>query len=325
MKKTILITGATGFIGSHLLSSLKTMDYSLTLATRNSKTCDNAPNVRVVAVGDIHGETDWQEALENVHSVVHLAARAHQLKDTASNPEQVFHEVNTAGTRNLVQQSIRAGVEHFVFVSSIGAMATLSEQMLTDETVCQPDTPYGRSKLAAEKALVELCQDSAMTWTILRPTLVYGPGNPGNMERLMKLVKTGLPLPFGSFQNQRSFIYVENLIDIILEALSHPQARNQTFLCSDGDDLSTTDLVQRIAKCVNRPCNLLPVPLALLQIGGKLGDLIQRSLGRPLGINSETIDRLAGSLWVDNSKLHSHLDWSAPFSVDAGLKRTFDE
>lgn len=324
MEKTILVTGATGFIGQHLVSRLKSMDYPLTLAVRNRKKGHDA-NLRVVDVGDIDSETDWQEALQGVHVVIHLAARAHQLNDTATNPEQLFEDINTKGTQNLVRQSIYAGVDHFIFVSSIGAMATLSEHILTDESACQPDTPYGRSKLAAEKALIELNHNSNMAWTILRPTLVYGPGNPGNMERLMKLVKTGLPLPFGSFQNRRSFIYVGNLVDIILKVVSHPNAKNQIFLCSDGDDLSTAELIQRIAKCANRPCYLLPIPLSFLRLGGEFLDIIQQILRRSLSINSETIMRLMGSLWVDNSKLHSLLDWTPPYSIEDGLRQTFYE
>ncbi|MEM9218617.1 MAG: NAD-dependent epimerase/dehydratase family protein [Cyanobacteria bacterium P01_F01_bin.150] len=323
MEKTILVTGATGFIGHHLVSKLRPI-YPLTLAVRNRQNCDDA-NLRIVDIGDIDGETDWQEALQGIDVVIHLAARAHQLNDTAVNPQQLFDSINTEGTKNLAQQSIRAGVKHFIFISSIGAMATLSESILTDESACQPDTPYGCSKLAAEKSLMELSQNSDMTWTILRPTLVYGPGNPGNMDRLMKLVKTGLPLPFGSFHNRRSFIYVGNLVDIILKAVSHPKAQNQTFLCSDGDDLSTTELIQQIAKCADRRCSLLPVPLSLLRLGGGMLDILQNLLGRSLSVNSETIARLMGSLWVDNSKLYSHLEWTPLYSIEEGLTQTFHE
>ncbi|MCG8366848.1 MAG: NAD-dependent epimerase/dehydratase family protein [Pseudanabaenales cyanobacterium] len=322
--QTILVTGATGFIGSHLLPALQNTGCPITVALRNH--FHHAPDttLQTVKVGDIHGATDWQPALKNIHTVIHLAARAHQIHDTAADPEKAFWEVNTAGAANLVKQSIDAGVQHFVFISSIGAMATLSPQILTEASPCHPDTPYGHSKLAAEQALIELAQNSPMTWTILRPTLVYGSGNPGNMERLMKLIKTGLPLPFGAIQNRRSFLYVGNLVDIILRTLTHPKAQNQTFICSDGQDLSTPELIQLICRCTEQPCRLIPIPLPLLRLSGKLGDAAQQLSGRSLSLNSETLERLTGSLAVDINKLQNQLNWQPPYAIEVGLKTLFD-
>jgi len=202
-------------------------------------------------------------------------------------------------------------------------MATLSPEVLTETTPCSPDTPYGRSKLAAEQALIDLAKDSGMTYTILRPTLVYGPGNPGNMERLLKLIQTGLPLPFGAIQNRRSFLYVGNLVDIILTTLTHPNARNQTFICSDGQDLSTPELIRLIAHCAQQPCRLVPVPLPLLRLSGKLGDSMQQITHRTLPLNTDTLDRLTGSLSVDISHLQTQLHWRPPFTVEQGLKTLF--
>jgi nucleoside-diphosphate-sugar epimerase len=215
--------------------------------------------------------------------------------------------------RQLIQKlSFYELVKHFIFISSIGAMGTLSEQILTEKSPCHPDSPYGRSKLQAEQALIELCQNSPMTWTILRPTLVYGIGNPGNMERLMKLVKTGFPLPLGSIKNRKSFVYVGNLVDAIITCINHPNAKNQTFIVSDGDDLSTTDLIRRLGKALRKSPLLLPVPAELLRLTTKL-------LGK-----ADIGDRLLGSLQVDSSKIRQMLDWTPPYTVDQGLQATAD-
>lgn len=321
MKSSLLVTGSTGFIARHLIPLL-TYDYSQVNAAIRSNCLTIAPNLTGVVVGNIDGNTNWHEALQNIDVVIHLAARAHILQDNSANPAAEFFSVNTEGTANLVKQSIQAGVKHFVFISSIGAMASLSNQPLQENSPCHPDTPYGRSKLAAEQALISLASQSDMTWTILRPTLVYGPGNPGNMERLIKLVKKGLPLPFGLVNNCRSLVYVGNLVDAIITCLTHPNAKNQTFLISDGQDLSTPELIRKIAYYLDCPCNLLPVPPRLLKVAGNLGDMGEKLLGRSLPLNTPTIDRLLGSLVVDSSKIRNTLNWQPPFTIDEGLQQT---
>ncbi|MEM9162081.1 MAG: NAD-dependent epimerase/dehydratase family protein [Cyanobacteria bacterium P01_F01_bin.4] len=321
--QTVLVTGATGFIGGHLLPVLSQECGKIVAAVRSEDGQPFEASVRWVVVGEIDGQTDWQAALEGVDTVVHLAARAHQIKDTSADPEGDFQRVNVQGTANLVRQCVEHGVKHFVFISSIGAMATLSATQLTVDAPCHPDTPYGRSKFDAEKAVIELAGD-AMTWTILRPTLVYGAGNPGNMERLIKLVDKGLPLPFGAIENRRSFIYVGNLVDIIVRVMTHPHAINQVFLASDGEDLSTPALIRALAECVDKPCQLLKISPGVLRLGGRLGDGLQAVLGRPIGLNSETMERLLGSLFVDNSQLRSRLDWQPPYSLATGLQRTLN-
>lgn len=308
----VLVTGGSGFIGGHLVSKLPQQRRAINLAVRhNFLNTKNLP-VKVTQVGEIDQTTDWGTALNGVDVVIHLAARAHQLNDQATNPEAEFQRINCEGTKNLAKQAIAAGVKHFIFISSIGAMATLSEQILTEQTVCNPDSPYGRSKLKAEEALIELCKGSPMTWTILRPTLVYGPGNPGNMERLLKLVNKGLPLPFGAFKNQRSLLYVDNFVDAIITCIDHPNAKNQIFILSDGEDLSTPDLIRRIAKSLGKPANLLPISSNLLKLVGQITG------------KSDAIARLLGSLQVDSSKIRQMLDWTPPYTVDQGLQATAD-
>ena len=308
----ILVTGGTGFIGSHLLPILSKQNLQVTLAVRNNSSNELNIPYKIVKVSEIDENTDWTKALKEVATVIHLAARAHQLNDQAINPEAEFLRTNCEGTKTLVKVAIASGVKHFIFISSIGAMTTLSEHTLTEESPCHPDSPYGRSKLRAEQGLIELCQNSPMTWTILRPTLVYGAGNPGNMERLMKLINTGFPLPLGSINNRKSFVYVGNLVDAMIACLDHPNAKNQTFIVSDGEDLSTTDLIRRLGKALGKSPLLLPIPAELLRLTTKL-------LGK-----ADIGDRLLGSLQVDSNKIRKMLDWTPPYTVDQGLQATAD-
>lgn len=318
----ILITGATGFIGSYLLQILSQQKVSITVTVRRDLPLSLSMPIRIVKVGNIDEKTNWQEALQGIDIVIHLAARAHVINETISNPEAEFIKVNTQGTANLVQQSIQAGVKHFIFVSSIGAMTTQSDRILTENSPCHPDSPYGRSKLQAEQALINLAKDSNMTWTILRPTLVYGLGNPGNMERLMKLIKRGLPLPFSGIKNRRSFVFVGNLVDAIITCLDHPHAANQIFLISDNQDVSTPELVRLIAQQIQKPCQLMPVPPTLLKLLGYLGNIAESMTGKNLPFNTYNIDRLLGSLYVDSSHIQTTLNWQPPFTLEQGLART---
>ena len=319
--KSALVTGSTGFIGSHLIPLLIQQGWKVRAAIRNP-TNKLPSEVSTANLGNIDRFTQWEPILTDMDTVIHLAARTHILHDNTPNPEAEFLKVNLQGTANLVKQSIAVGVKHFIFISSIGAMATLSDHPLTETSPCQPDTPYGRSKLQAEQVLIELASQSNMTWTILRPTLVYGSGNPGNMERLIKLINRGLPLPFGLVNNRRSLLYVGNLVDAIATCLTHPNAKNQTFLVSDGQDLSTPELIRKIAYHLERPCHLLPVPPSLLKLAGHLGDTIEQFTKRPLPLNSSTIDRLLGSLVVDSSHIRNTLNWEPPYTVDEGLSKT---
>lgn len=316
---SILITGATGFIASYLIPILELQDWHIVAAIRQPKTLSKTVEERVI--DEINGNTDWTQTLKGIDTVIHLAGRAHILQEQASTPEAEFFAVNTAGTANLVKQSIAAGVKHFIFISSIGAIANQSQQPLTETTPCQPNTPYGRSKLQAEKALIELASLSSMSWTIFRPTLVYGRGNPGNMERLIKLINLGLPLPLGLIKNRRSFVYVGNLVDAIALSVVHPQGKNQVFNISDGEDISTPELIGKIAQNLGKPCKLLPVPPSLLKIAGYMGDLGQNVTKKNLPINTAIVERLLGSLVVDSSKIQTTLNWQPPYSLDQGLAR----
>ena len=322
----VLITGATGFIGRHLIPVLEAQGHELTLGLRNPDTAARLPKSepgsqqrRLVVVGEIDEHTDWREALQEADAVVHLAARAHVL-DEGSGEEAALTRINERGTRRLVDQAVDAGVERFILMSSIGAVTTGSDECVTLHTPCTPDTPYGQSKRAAECALIERATGSHMGWTILRPTLVYGPGNPGNMRRLIALVKRGLPLPLGAIRNRRSFTFVRNLTDLIEVVLSHPNARDATFLVADGDDLSTPELVDKIALNVGVRTPLISVPLPLIRGIAQASDAWTAATGAAVPFGTPTLRRLESSLYVDVEPLRTQLDWSPPFSVDEGLR-----
>jgi nucleoside-diphosphate-sugar epimerase len=306
---TLLITGATGFVGSHCLDALQTDDHSLRAAVR-SYPVNPRSKVEFVPVGDIGPSTDWRSVLEGVDVVLHLAARAHILNDTASDPEAEFQRVNTQGTIRLVEQSIQAGVKRFVFVSSIGAMASSSHTLLKEDSPCCPDTPYGRSKLQAEQQLVHMATAAKMEWTIIRPPLVYGPANPGNMERLIQLVFKGVPIPLGSVHNRRSLIYVRNLVDAIRLCLFHPAAANQLFLVSDNQDVSTPDLIRAIAAAMDRSTIILPIPLSILT-----------SISRLIG-KQDLFEKLTGSLALETQKITRLINWKPPYTFEEGINKT---
>ena len=318
----ILITGATGFIGGHLLPRLLQDNLELVAAIRNA---DAAKKLSVAIpykiVGEVDAETDWSDALSGVEAVIHLAGRAHILQENVADPEAEFQRVNVAGTKNLVEQCLAAGVKEFIFISSIGAIATLSDRIISENTAPNPDTPYGRSKLEAENILIDLTQNTNMTRTILRPTLVYGEGNPGNMASLVKLIKLKLPLPFGAIDNNRSFIYVGNLVDAIAKCLAHPQAQNKLFVISDSERLSTPQLIQQIATSLDSKVNLIPVPLSLLKLLGRTGDFVGNIFGKSLPISSNVISKLSGSLAVDNSNICQSLNWKPPYNIERALKK----
>ena len=318
----VLITGATGFVGRQLIPVLEERGHALTLAVRSADSEKRLPRgVRhTVVVGDIDDSTRWREALQGADAVVHLAARAHVMQE-GPDEEAAFARVNASGTQHLVEQAVNAGVGHFVLMSSVGAVTTQSDARVTLDTPCTPDTPYGRSKRAAECALIERAA-GRMAWTILRPTLVYGPGNPGNMERLIALTKRGLPLPFGAIRNRRSFTFVRNLTDVTAVALSHPNARDATYLVADGDDLSTPELVDKIASHLGVRAPLFPVPSPVMHAAARAADAWTAATGSALPFGTPALRRLESSLFVDIEPLRARLGWTPPFSVDEGLRCT---
>ena len=303
----VLLTGATGFVGRHTVPLLAARGHRVRAALRTASEGPWEPAV----VGDIGPDTDWTAALAGVDAVIHMAARVHVMRDTASDPLAEFRRVNTAGTIRLAEQAAAAGVKRFVFLSSIKAMVDESRPAPLDAAATPaPHSPYGVSKLEAERALAEIAARTGMEVAVIRPPLVYGPGAAGNMRALLKLVATGLPLPLGGIRNRRSLIYVGNLADAVVTVLEHPDAAGQTFLVQDGEPLSTADLVRAIAAALDRPARLIPVPQGLMALGAALTG------------TRAVFDRLAGTLTVDDRPIRERLGWRPPHDLATGLRAT---
>lgn len=320
----VLVTGATGFVGRHLCQILLTRGYAVRGTYRNKLRCGAFPQIQWVELNDIGPDTDWMNALESVDYVVHLAALAHQIGQRGKERTEDLRRINAEGTRRLVETI--AGCEYirrFVFLSSIGVVGSSSVSQITDVTPCNPDTNYGMTKILAEQYIQDILKASVTDWCIIRSPLVYGPGNPGNMERLFKLIRMRFPLPFGSISNRRSFIFVGNLIDLIEKCLGYPKASRKIFLASDGEDMSTPELVRRLAQSLGYSVNFFPMPIRVLKLLGWLGDCVELLTGRSLGIDSYSVNRLITSLFVDMSSTQSVLNWHPPYSVDTALHLTF--
>ena len=309
-EKLTLVTGATGFVGSELVSRLIRDGINTRACVRHANVV--LPNeAHVVQVGDMTGDVDWRHILKDVGDVVHAAARVHVMNDTATDPLVEFRSVNVLGTLNLARQAATAGVRRFLFISSVkvnGEVTELNSPFFAEDTPAPLD-PYGVSKMEAENGLRTIATETGMDVVIIRPPLVYGPGVKANFEALMRAVRHRWPLPLGSVDNQRSLVALDNLVDFIVTCITHPQAVNQTFLVSDGHDLSTTELVRGMAQAAGVPARLLPVPVWALQAGANL-------LGK-----GDAVQRLCGNLQVDISKARTLLGWVPPVSVEEGLRR----
>lgn len=304
----ILITGATGFVGRALITrAASTGEHQLRCVIRRGVAPD-LPGVEIVNVPEIGAETQWAAPLRGVDCVVHLAAKVHDLKAHGPDSLDAYRAVNTAGTVNLARQAAGAGVKRFIFLSSIKVNGEEGRFRETDPAA--PVDSYGTSKHEAEIELARLARTTPMEVVVVRPPLVYGPGVKANFRSLMRAVARGVPLPFGAVRNKRSFVAVDNLVDFILVCASHAGAANETFFVSDGEDLSTTELLRRVARALGTTPRLLRVPPTIL-----MG--LATILGRRTAMR-----RLLGTLQVDISKAHERLGWSPPVSIDEGLRRT---
>ncbi|WP_332748227.1 UDP-glucose 4-epimerase family protein [Hydrogenophaga sp.] len=306
----ILVTGANGYVGRELCAHMAAHGRLFRACVRTAK--DVPHDASTAAVGDIHEATDWSTALNGCSTVVHLAARVHVMSESASDPLREFRRTNVEGTIHLARQAATAGVRRFIFVSSIkvNGECTVAGQPFTAADAPSPQDPYGISKMEAELGLRQIAAETGVEVVIVRPPLVYGPGVKANFASLMRAVQRGIPLPLASVtNNRRSFVALDNLVDLLMTCLDHPAAANQTFLVSDGEDLSTADLLRRLGLAMGRSARLIPVPPSLLQLGANIlgkGDMAQR---------------LLGSLQVNIDHTRNALNWSPPISVDEGLRR----
>lgn len=300
-----LVTGANGLIGRALCSVLDQDGQQVVRAVRTSTTPWELP------VGDLNEKTDWSVALtQGIDVVVHFAGQLPLAESEIGAQANRYHEVNTAGTANLARQCAHHGVKRFVFVSTVKVLGEGKDEPYRDGDLAVPADAYAISKWEAEQALWQIAAESGMEVVVLRPPLVYGPGVKGNFLRLMQAVDKRRPLPLGGIQNQRSLIYLGNLVDAIRVCLTHPKAAGKAFLICDGDDVSTPELIRRVAAALGRRPLLLPVPASLMKWAGAL-------LGK-----RAAVDRLLGSLCVDMTPLREDLGWNPPYTMQAGLEAT---
>jgi len=326
-----LLTGANGFVGQSLCVELMRRGSPVRDAIRSH--CELPSGVEATIVGAIDGETNWTDALHDVKLVIHLAARVHVMKDSSDDPLAEFRKVNVDGTEHLARCAARAGVKRLVYVSSIkvnGESTPLTSRpvasktppspplaqggvvgdFFTENDEANPQDPYGISKWEAEQALHRVAAETDMEVVIVRPPLVYGPGVKGNFAQMLKVLERGIPLPLASIDNRRSLIYVGNLVEALILCATHPSAAGQTYLLSDGEDVSTPDLLRQLGNAIGHPARLFPCPLWLLKLAGKMTG------------KADQVERLLGSLQVDSGKIRRDLGWMPPFTLQQGLRLT---
>ena len=297
-------------MGLCLTVALVKLGYQVRGAVRGSFQFNEGQEI--LPVGDINGDTVWSEALADVSVVIHLAARVHVMNETAIDALSAYRKVNVEGTLNLAKQAAKADVKRFIFISSIKVNGEHSDldKPFTEEDVANPQDAYSLSKYEAEQGLLLIAEQTGMEVVIIRPPLIYGPGVKANFASMLHFVKRGIPLPFGFINNKRSVVYLGNLISLIIRCIDHPEAANQVFLVSDGEDLSTTQLLTGCAKALGVKARLLPVPQKLIEFFANL-------LGK-----QDMAQRLCGNLQVDISKARHLLNWTPPVSVADGLIET---
>jgi UDP-4-keto-D-QuiNAc 4-reductase len=314
----VLVTGASGFVGSALCRAIRPAGIDLYAAVRSPVQAQTLPaDVTAVMVDDLIDLAQRSEVLAEMDCIIHLAARVHVMRDRIADPLAAFRAVNTTATVKLATAAVQCGVKRFIYLSSIKVNGegqadcpSAETKTYSELTKPAPADPYGMSKWEAECQLQQVAVETGLEVVVIRPPLVYGPTVKANFLQLIKLVQRGVPLPFGQVENARSLVFVENLADAILTCVTHPQAAGQTFLVSDGEDVSTPELIRHLAIALGCEARLWPIPMAGLRLAGLLTG------------KSAAIARLLGSLTVDNRKICQILDWQPPFSLEQGLAST---
>ncbi|MBF0265331.1 MAG: NAD-dependent epimerase/dehydratase family protein [Gammaproteobacteria bacterium] len=307
----ILMTGSSGFIGNYLGKYLLSSDsnYEVINTYRNDIQGVTIKEKNAFIIGEINSQTNWQQALQNIDVVIHLAARVHIMQEISNDPLQEFIETNSRGTINLAQQALKSGVKRFIYLSSIkvNGEETINRAFTADDNNISKD-PYAYSKHLAEQELLTLAKQSNLEVVIIRPPLVYGPGVKGNLQRLITLVKKEFPLPLAGIENQRSIVGIENLCDFIQTCIHHPAAINEIFLVKDKEDISTTTLIKLLARAMDKKVRLFYLPKKILL-------WIFSIIGK-----ENEISRLLGSLQIDITKNKQRLNWEPKISTIEGLK-----
>lgn len=306
----VLVTGSTGFVGNKLLKVLAKKEHIDILAATHRHPINCSAPIRILKNCAISASMDWREHLSGVNIVIHTAARVHIMDDPASNPLEAFRAVNVQGTIRLAKQAAEMSVKRFIFISSVkvNGEETSYDEAYTPDAAPAPVDPYGISKMEAESELRALADRTGMEIVIIRPVLIYGPGAKANFLKMIQWLDTGIPLPFGAIHNKRSLVALDNLVDLIVLCMVHPAAANQTFMVSDDEDLSSPELLRRMAHALNKPARLFPVPASLLRLCACL-------LRKP-----NLSQRLCGSLRVDIRKTRDILGWKPVVTVDSALK-----
>jgi nucleoside-diphosphate-sugar epimerase len=305
----VLVTGASGFVGNATCARLVMQGMDV-IGTVRHLPVRPLPGVDYRMVADVSESTEWDEVLKGIDTVVHCAARVHVMREAASDPFQEFQRVNVGWTDRLARSAGLQGVHRFVYVSSIKVNGEQTVVPFTEQDTPKPQDPYGVSKWEAEQALGRVSTQTGMEIVVIRSPLVYGPGVRGNFLQLLNILRRGIPLPLASIRNQRSLVYLGNLVDALARCIHDPRAAGRTYFVRDGEDLSTPELVRRLGATMGSNVCLWPCPTSLLywmgQVAGRRG----------------MIDRLVGSLQVNSSKIQTELDWHPPITVDAGLSET---
>ena len=311
---TVLVTGASGFVGSHLVEALLLRGIPLRVAQRQGT--DKSPDRKVGVVslsGPGYSPDDWAGAVSGCNVVVHLAARAHVLRDESDSPQHAFERANVDFALACAGAAAKSGVRRFIFMSSAGVHGGASgTRPINADDDFLAHTLYAQSKAVAERKLAEAVRGTGMELTVLRPPLVYGAGAPGNFGALVRAVSVGWPLPLGSVTgNRRSFVSIDNLVDVIVTCIDRHAAANRRFLVSDGEDCSTADFLRRMGAAMGRPLRLLPFPVSWLATGARL-------VGK-----QDMFQSLCGSFELDISQTRQVLGWTPPYTLDEGLQRCF--
>lgn len=304
----VLVTGASGFLGRYVVEALVDRDDCDVVGTTR-RAVEAVPGSVYVSGMEVHSDTDWSDVLLGVDVVVHCAARVHVSKTETNSEIALMNEVNVEGTLNLATQAADAGVKRLVFISSIGVLGDRTVDPFKGSEIPNPESPYARSKLQAEDELKSLSERRNFEYVIIRPPMIYGPGAPGNFARLVRF--SSLPLPVGAATGLRSFVSVWNLTDLIVQCVERPEAKNQVFLVSDGEDLSSRDFIEAIATARGRSCLMPYVPSALMRF-------VLTALGKK-GIWQS----LFGTLQIDTSHTYTVLGWKPPVSFHDSIRRCF--
>ena len=308
------VTGAFGFIGKSLCNQLLKKNFFVHAAVRENKksAIDQCKNLKIIEMGDMQLKTNRSEFLLNLDCIIHCAAYVHQIKNCEKINNLNYKKKNLDFTRDLAQQAAAFGVKRFIFLSSIkvNGEQTIDSSCFKYNDISKPEDAYARSKYDAEQALLEISKKTKLEVVIIRPPLVYGEGVKANFLRLLDLVHKEVSLPFFNINNSRSFIGLDNLVDLIIHCIDHPKATGKTFLVSDGEDISTPDLIRKLSKIMGKSTRLFSFPISIIKLMSYL-----------IGKTSE-VNRLIGSLRVDSSHTRKILEWNPPFSLEEGLKKT---